>query len=87
MIDCQDLDALPHSAARKGKRKATEEDMLKEEIAGMFIIPEVVAVCECRSHAHIRHEICGRVLEKEEGAGAAFQEGANRVGQGAFLLR
>lgn len=39
----EDLAQLVHGGSRKGKRKATEEDLLREEIAGSHRLP--VSLC------------------------------------------
>ena len=51
--------------SRKGKRKATEEDLLREEIAGMSSLSSMHHF-SASSRTPIRYEICARVLAAEK---------------------
>lgn len=67
----EDLDALLQSGSmhhsRKGKRKATEEDLLREEIAGMTCYAPSTYPGSLTTSL-FRHKVCVGLLEEAAGS-------------------
>ena len=79
----EDLIAFTHPN-RKGKRKETREDLLREEVAGGYLS---LTACATPCLKSSRYQVCLAMFEEEEGAGKAVPRYSNTVWKGSSERR